>query len=130
MANTFGADSVTVTTTPSVEGKSITSYLGIVTGSSIEFTSHSLGSFSASSVEIDTRRAAENAVVDMRAKATSEADAIVGVEVKTSLTYIGDGAGNLACLATATGTAVKLMDEGSTSAAPDNMEDRYVLPEL
>lgn len=130
MANTFGAGSVIVTTTPSVEGKSITSYLGIVTGSSMEFTSHSLGSFSAFSVEVDTRRAAEDAVVDMQVKAASKADAIVGVEVKTSLTYIGDGAGNLACLATATGTAVKLMDEGPTSTAPDNMEDRYVLPEL
>lgn len=130
MANTYSADSVTVTTTPSVEGKSITSYLGIVTGSSIEFTSHSLGSFSASSAEMDTRRAAEDAVVNMRNEAPGEADAIVGVEVKTSLTYIGDGAGNLACLATATGTAVMLVDEGSTSAAPGNMEDHYVLPEL
>lgn len=130
MANTYGAGSAIVTTTPSIEGKSITSYLGIVTGSSIEFTSHSLGSFSASSVEMDARRAAEDAVVDMWAKAPSEADAIVGVEVKASLSYIGDGAGNLACLATATGTAVKLMDEGSTSAAPDDMEGRYVLPEL
>lgn len=130
MANTYGAGSKIVTTTPSIEGKLITSYLGIVTGSSIEFTSHSLGSFSASSVEMDARRAAEDAVVNMRNEASSEADAIVGVEVKTSLAYIGDGAGNLACLATATGTAVKLMDKGSTSAAPDDTEDRYVLPEL
>lgn len=130
MVNAYGADSKIVTTTHSIEGKSITSYLGIVTGSSIEFTSHSIGSFSASSVEMDTRRAAEDAVADMWAKATSEADAIVGVEVKTSLAYIGDGAGNLACLATATGTAVKLMDEASTSAAPADMEDHYVLPEL
>lgn len=130
MANTYGAGSKIVTTTPSIEGKLITSYLGIVTGSSIEFTSHSLGSFSASSVEMDARRAAEDAVVNMRNEASSEADAIVGVEVKTSLVYIGDGAGNLACLATATGTAVKLMDKGPTSAAPDDTEDRYVLPEL
>ena len=130
MANTYDTGSAIATTTPSIEDKSITSYLGIVTGSSIEFTSHSLGSFSASSVEMDARRAAEDAVVDMWAKAPSEADAIVGVEVKTSLSYIGDGAGNLACLATATGTAVKLTDKGPTSAAPDDTEDRYVLPEL
>lgn len=130
MANTYGAGSKIVTTTPSIEGKLITSYLGIVTGSSIEFTLHSLRSFSSSSVETDARRAAEDAVVNMWSEASNEADAIVGVEVKTSLAYIGDGAGNLACLATATGTAVKLMDEASTSAVPAGMEDRYVLPEL
>lgn len=114
-----------VTSTPSVEGKSIAQCLGIVNGSSIEFTSHSLGSFSAYKVGDDANTAANDAVSNMQRNAPRGTDAIVGVNVKTSLTYIGDGAGDLACLATATGTAVKLENQSTADA-----EDSYVLPEL
>lgn len=113
-----------VTTTPSVEGKSISSYLGTVTGSSIEFTSHSLGGFSSYIVERDARSAVNDAIQNMKSNAPASTEAIIAIEVKTSLAYIGDGAGTLACLATATGTAVKL------SNAKVSVEDHYVLPEL
>lgn len=115
-----------LTTATSIENKSICSYLGVVQGTSIEFTSHSLGSFSSSSVKRDASRAIKDAVSNMKRNAPSGADAIIGIEVNTSITYIGDGAGTLTCLATATGTAVRLED---TNACRTD-EASYVLPEL
>lgn len=115
-----------LTTAASIENKSIYAYLGVVQGTSIEFTSHSLGSFSSDSVERDASRAIKDAVSNMSLNSPSIADAIVGIEVNTSISYIGDGAGTLACLATATGTAVSLED---IKVCRTN-ESSYVLPEL
>ena len=103
-----------ITTTPSIEGRRINSYLGIVTGEAIlganifkdVFASirDIVGGRSAA-YEQELIRAKELALDEMRQRAAMlGADAIVGVD----LDYEVLGSGNSMLMVSASGTAVKL----------------------
>lgn len=103
-----------VTTTPTVEGRPVTDYLGIVTGEAI-IGANILKDIMASVRDIVGGRAAgyENALREARAEALREmahearergADAVVGVD----LDYEVLGSSNGMLMVSASGTAVRL----------------------
>lgn len=101
-----------ITTTPSVEGKKITKYLGLVTGETIIGTNILKDIFAsvrdivggrASSYENVLREAKNTAVNEMQQYAASMgANAIVGID----LDYETVGSGGSMLMVTASGTAV------------------------
>lgn len=102
-----------VTTTPSIEGKQITEYLGIVFGeviSGVDFIKDFAAGLSnffdgrSGSYEEELIRAREQAVQEMQQRAMSMgADAVVGVDID----YEVLGANNGMLMVTASGTAVR-----------------------
>lgn len=102
-----------VTTTPSIEGKQITQYLGIVFGeviSGVDFIKDFAAGLSnffggrSGSYEEELIRAREQAVQEMQQRAMSMgADAVVGVDID----YEVLGANNGMLMVTASGTAVR-----------------------
>ena len=101
------------TTTPSVEGRAITEYLGVVTGEAILGANIVRDLFAgirdivggrAGAYEEELRKAREIAMEELAAEATSRgADAVVGID----LDYETVGNGSM-LMVTASGTAVKL----------------------
>ena len=101
------------TTTPSVEGRSITEYLGVVTGEAILGANIVRDLFAgirdivggrAGAYEEELRKAREIAMEELAAEATSRgADAVVGID----LDYETVGNGSM-LMVTASGTAVRL----------------------
>lgn len=103
-----------ITTTPTVEGHRISTYLGIVAGETIvginivkDFAAgirNFIGGRSAS-YEQETLRARESAIAEMASRAQElGADAIVGVDID----YESLGSDNGMMMVSATGTAVRL----------------------
>lgn len=103
-----------LTTTPSVEGRSVSRYLGIATGEVIVGANVFRDMFAsvtdilggrASSYEGSIRKARLKALDELAAEASElGADAVLGV----SITYGAVGQGDSMFMVTATGTAVKL----------------------
>jgi len=101
------------TTTPSVEGRAITEYLGVVTGEAILGANIVRDLFAgirdivggrAGAYEEELRKAREIAMAELGAEASERgADAVVGID----LDYETVGNGSM-LMVTATGTAVKL----------------------
>ena len=107
-------NNVVITTTPSVEGRSIQQYLGIVTGEAILGANIFKDLFAgirdivggrSGAYEEELRRAREIAMQEL-AEAASQlgADAVVGVD----LDYETVGQGGSMLMVTASGTAVRL----------------------
>jgi len=104
-----------LTTTGTIEGKRITTYLGIVNGESIMGTNIFKDLFASvrdivggrsAAYEEEMSKAREMAMAEMRARAQAAgADAIVGISLDTEA--IG-GDNRTLLMVTATGTAVKL----------------------
>ena len=102
------------TTTPSVEGRTITEYLGVVTGEAILGANVFRDLFAgirdivggrAGAYEEELRKAREIALQEMEAEASSRgADAIVGID----LDYETVGQGGSMLMVSASGTAVRL----------------------
>jgi uncharacterized protein YbjQ (UPF0145 family) len=102
-----------LTTTPSVEGKEITAYLGIVFGeviSGVDFVKDFAAGLSnffggrSGTYEEELIRAREQAVQEMEQRAMSlGADAVVGIDID----YEVLGANNGMLMVTASGTAVR-----------------------
>ena len=102
------------TTTPSVDGRTITEYLGVVTGEAILGANVFRDLFAgirdivggrAGAYEEELRKAREIALQEMEAEATSRgADAIVGID----LDYETVGQGGSMLMVSASGTAVRL----------------------
>jgi uncharacterized protein YbjQ (UPF0145 family) len=105
---------VVVTTTPSVEGRPIAEYLGVVTGEAILGANLFKDLFAgirdlvggrSVAYERELRRAREIALTEMADEAaTRGADAVVGVD----LDYETLGEGSAMLMVTASGTAVRL----------------------
>jgi uncharacterized protein YbjQ (UPF0145 family) len=105
---------VTLTTTPSVEGRTITQYLGIVTGEAILGANIFKDLFAgirdivggrSGAYEEELRKARTIALDELAAAAgQAGADAVVGVD----LDYETVGQGGSMLMVTASGTAVKL----------------------
>ena len=101
------------TTTPSVEGRAITEYLGVVTGEAILGANIVRDLFAgirdivggrAGAYEEELRKAREIAMAELAAEASEHgADAVVGID----LDYETVGNGSM-LMVTASGTAVKL----------------------
>jgi uncharacterized protein YbjQ (UPF0145 family) len=101
------------TTTPSVEGRAITEYLGVVTGEAILGANIVRDLFAgirdivggrAGAYEEELRKAREIAMEELAAEASSRgADAVVGID----LDYETVGNGSM-LMVTASGTAVRL----------------------
>ena len=101
------------TTTPSVEGRAITEYLGVVTGEAILGANIVRDLFAgirdivggrAGAYEEELRKAREIAMDELAAEASSRgADAVVGID----LDYETVGTGSM-LMVTASGTAVRL----------------------
>ena len=106
---------MTITTTPSIEGKKIEAYLGIVTGEAILGANLFKDIFAnirdlvggrSAAYERELTKAREIALEEMQANATRlGANAIVGVD----LDYEVLGAGNGMLMVSASGTAVKVV---------------------
>jgi uncharacterized protein YbjQ (UPF0145 family) len=104
---------VILTTTPSVEGRSIQEYLGVVTGEAILGANIFKDLFAgvrdivggrSGAYEEELRKAREIAMSELAAEATSRgADAVVGID----LDYETVGQGSM-LMVTASGTAVRL----------------------
>jgi uncharacterized protein YbjQ (UPF0145 family) len=102
-----------ITTTPSIEGKVITEYLGVVFGeviSGVDFVKDFAAGLSnffggrSGTYEEELIRAREQAMAEMEQRARSlGADAVVGVDID----YEVLGANNGMLMATASGTAVR-----------------------
>jgi uncharacterized protein YbjQ (UPF0145 family) len=102
------------TTTPSVEGRAITEYLGVVTGEAILGANIVRDLFAgirdivggrSGAYEEELRKAREIAMEELAAEAASRgADAVVGIDLDYET--VGQGASML--MVTASGTAVKL----------------------
>ncbi|HEX7225320.1 MAG TPA: heavy metal-binding domain-containing protein [Candidatus Limnocylindria bacterium] len=102
------------TTTPSVDGRAITEYLGVVTGEAILGANVFRDLFAgirdivggrAGAYEEELRKAREIALQEMEAEASSRgADAIVGID----LDYETVGQGGSMLMVSASGTAVRL----------------------
>jgi uncharacterized protein YbjQ (UPF0145 family) len=102
-----------ITTTPSIEGKIITEYLGVVFGeviSGVDFVKDFAAGLSnffggrSGTYEEELIRAREQAMMEMEQRARSlGADAVVGVDID----YEVLGANNGMLMATASGTAVR-----------------------
>jgi uncharacterized protein YbjQ (UPF0145 family) len=105
-----------VTTTPNVQGREITEYLGIVTGEAILGANIFRDLFAgirdilggrAAAYEQEFRRACEIAMEEMVTAAQERgADAVVGVDVDYEYLQLGQGGGML--MVTCSGTAVRL----------------------
>lgn len=105
---------MTITTTPSIEGKQISGYLGIVTGEAILGANVFRDLFAgirdivggrSASYEKELTRARQIALEEMEARAAHlGANAVVGVD----LDYEVLGAGNGMLMVSASGTAVKV----------------------
>jgi uncharacterized protein YbjQ (UPF0145 family) len=105
---------IIVTTTPAVEGRSITAYLGIITGEAILGANIFKDLFAgirdivggrSGAYEEELRRARSIALEELSAAAAQTgADAVVGVD----LDYETVGQGGSMLMVTASGTAVKL----------------------
>ena len=105
---------IIMTTTPSVDGKTITQYLGVVTGEAILGANIFRDMFAAvrdivggrsASYEKELGRAREIALDELEEWALElEADAVVGIDVD----YESFGQTNGMMMVSATGTAVKL----------------------
>jgi len=105
-----------VTTTPSVEGRQISEYLGIVTGEAILGANIFRDFFAgirdilggrSGAYEEELRKAREIALEEMIMVAREHgADAIVGVDVDYEYLQLGQGGGML--MVTCSGTAVRL----------------------
>ncbi len=103
-----------ITTTPSIEGKSISDYLGIVFGeviSGVDFVKDFAAGLSnffggrSGTYEEELIRAREQAMQEMAQRARSlGADAVVGVDID----YEVLGSNNGMLMVTASGTAVRL----------------------
>jgi uncharacterized protein YbjQ (UPF0145 family) len=106
---------VIITTTPNIEGRKITSYLGIVTGEAIMganifkdlmATIRDVVGGRSAAYEQELIKAKEIALQELQERAQAlGADAIVGVD----LDYEVLGQGNSMLMVTASGTAIKLM---------------------
>ena len=102
------------TTTPTVDGRAISEYLGVVTGEAILGANVFRDLFAgirdivggrAGAYEEELRKAREIALQEMEAEATSRgADAIVGID----LDYETVGQGGSMLMVSASGTAVRL----------------------
>ena len=102
------------TTTPSVEGRTIEEYLGVVTGEAILGANIFKDLFAgvrdivggrSGAYEEELRRAREIAMAELAAEATSRgADAVVGID----LDYETVGQGGSMLMVSASGTAVRL----------------------
>ncbi len=93
---------VIVTTTPSVEGKTITNYRGIVTGEAI-MGANIFKDLFAGIHERELRRARELAIAEMQNSAAElGANAVVGID----LDYETMGANGAMLMVTVSGTAV------------------------
>ena len=103
-----------LTTTPSVDGRQITEYLGVVTGEAILGANIVRDLFAgvrdivggrSGAYEEELRKAREIAMEDLGAEATSRgADAVVGID----LDYETVGQGGSMLMVSASGTAVRL----------------------
>jgi uncharacterized protein YbjQ (UPF0145 family) len=103
-----------LTTTPSVDGRQITEYLGLVTGEAILGANIVRDIFAgvrdivggrSGAYEEELRKAREIAVEELSAEATSRgADAVVGID----LDYETVGQGGSMLMVSASGTAVRL----------------------
>jgi uncharacterized protein YbjQ (UPF0145 family) len=102
------------TTTPSIDGRTITEYLGVVTGEAILGANIVRDLFAgvrdivggrSGAYEEELRKAREIAIEEMGAEATARgADAVVGID----LDYETVGQGGSMLMVSASGTAVKL----------------------
>ncbi len=102
------------TTTPSVEGRTITEYLGVVTGEAILGANIFRDLFAgvrdivggrSAAYEDELRKAREIAMTELAAEATERgADAVVGID----LDYETVGQGGSMLMVSASGTAVRL----------------------
>ncbi len=105
-----------ITTTPSVEGRPVRGYLGIVTGEAIMGANIFKDLFAgirdivggrSGAYEQELRRARDTAIAEMEdAAAQLGANAIIGVDLDYETIELGGGGGML--MVTASGTAVKL----------------------
>jgi uncharacterized protein YbjQ (UPF0145 family) len=105
---------IIITTTPSVEGKTITDYLGVITGEAILGANIFKDMFAAvrdivggrsSAYEKELGRAREIALDELEEWAKDlDADAVVGIDID----YESFGQSNGMMMVSATGTAVKL----------------------
>jgi len=103
-----------LTTTPSVDGRQITEYLGVVTGEAILGANIVRDLFAgvrdivggrSGAYEEELRKAREIAMEELAAEATSHgAEAVVGID----LDYETVGQGGSMLMVTASGTAVRL----------------------
>lgn len=113
-----------VTTTPSVEGRPVQEYFGVVTGEAILGANVFRDVFAAvrdiiggraGSYEAVLREARDTAIAEMTEEAQRfGADAVVGVDLDYET--IGDTGSML--MVSASGTAVRLSPAGSSSAGP------------
>lgn len=105
-----------LTTTPSIEGRSITAYLGLVDGEAILGANIFADFFAgirdivggrSGAYEKELRKAKQTALQEMEQKALElGADAIVGIDLDYETITLSNGGGML--MVTASGTAVKL----------------------
>lgn len=105
---------VTITTTPDVEGRSITAYLGVIAGEAILGANVFKDLFAgirdivggrSGAYEEELRKAREIAMSELAdAAARVDADAVVGVDID----YETVGQGGSMLMVTVSGTAVKL----------------------
>jgi uncharacterized protein YbjQ (UPF0145 family) len=115
MKNYLGGNHMIITTTPSIEGKQITDYMGVVFGeviSGVDFVKDFAAGLSnffggrSGTYEEELIRARENAMREMEQRAASMgANAIVGVDVD----YEVLGTNNGMLMVTASGTAVRFI---------------------
>jgi len=109
-------DDLLVTTTPTVEGRRVERYLGLVTGEAILGANIFRDLFASirdivggrsAAYEKELRRAREIALEEMVAQARARgADAIIGVDIDYETIDIGGGGGML--MVSISGTAVRL----------------------
>jgi uncharacterized protein YbjQ (UPF0145 family) len=109
-------DSMLVTTTNTIDGRPITSYLGIVTGEAILGANIFKDLFAgvrdivggrSGAYEKELRKARELAISEMQDAARQVgANAVVGVDIDYETVQVGAGGGML--MVTAAGTAVKV----------------------
>jgi uncharacterized protein YbjQ (UPF0145 family) len=109
-------DSMLVTTTNTIDGRPITSYLGIVTGEAILGANIFKDLFAgvrdivggrSGAYEKELRKARELAISEMQDAARQiGANAVVGVDIDYETVQVGAGGGML--MVTAAGTAVKI----------------------
>ena len=114
MEVTFSMSAVIVTTTPAIEGRRITSYVGIVTGEAIMGANIFKDLFAgirdivggrSATYERELRRARDIAIEEMKAAAAEKgANAVVGVDLDFETIQVGSGGGML--MVSASGTAV------------------------
>jgi uncharacterized protein YbjQ (UPF0145 family) len=104
-----------VVTTPTIEGKTITNYMGVVTGEAIMGANIFKDLFASirdivggrsAAYEKELRRAKEVAIQEMCAEAEEKgANAVIGVDLDYETIQVGQGGGML--MVSANGTAVR-----------------------